>query len=1174
MLMKKVKLFMACLLMIASASVFAQSISIKGVVTDASNGEPLVGAAVVVKGNATAYALTDAEGVYSITAGAQDVLVVSNMSYKTQEVPVNGRALIGVALEPDTEFLDDVLVVAYGTASKAAFTGSAVQVKGDEIAKVSKESLDKGLMGKVSGVRVASDNGDPGSAGTVQIRGVGSISGSTTPLYVIDGVIMDPATTGDISVGYKSTAMLNSINPDDIESMTVLKDAAAASLYGSRAANGVIIITTKKGQVGKTTVTYTGEAGITQLANFKAFDIMDGPTFMQWVADAYDGYYHEYGGYDFGTITVDDLKEDGWFYDPSGNTSTKWQKEMFRNALTTNHQVGVSGGNEITQIYAGLGFTKNQGIVLGSNYQRFSGRVNVDHKLTSWLKASFRQMISFNTTNGYNDQSDQEQGWGTSTPTSSIFQQDPTAPPKDENGEWLNGTSWSGSVDNPHLAFEDNSYEYYNTNTTRSLSNVDVTLNFTPWLYLVNTFGYDWADSRQYMWWGPTSVDGGSYNGLKDEFDLQSKTLSNSTILHFNNSFGQHNISALAGYEYSDHYTDYIYAAASNYPTPKLTALSVATHKDVGGSYSRSVMKSILAGVNYNFADKYYLSGSFRRDGSSRLGANNRWANFWSVSAAWRLSKEDFMMGNPLFTDFKVKASYGTNGNLPGGYYSHKGLYSLGYQYGGNAGIYWSTAGNEDLGWEKSRNFNVGFEWNMFNRVQLGVEYYNKFTSSLLFSRPASIVSGFGSYTANIGNLSNYGIEVELSTKNVQTEDFSWTTDFNFTWQKNKIVSLPDHEDVAYGDGNLYLMREGLSMYTFYLPVMKGVNRETGLAEFWVDPEDESKGVVNKYEDAGSTVVGKAIPDFIGGMTNTITWKNLDLSFLISYQFGGVLFDYMEYFTVSDGMRMGSFNQLAKAADYWTPENKDAKWPRVIYGNPYRSDRWSSRHIKSTDNIRLREVTLGYTFPINKTLESLRIFFRANNPLMIWSATPDVDPDVPINGYRTVDVPVTRSFVGGLSLTLGARVAPAAAKAVMTPEIREIIREVVKEVPVEVVKEVVKEVPVKGAANALDGEYEDEVLFLIGKAELRPDEAFKLGQISQILKDNPDTKIAITGYADSGTGNDEINMTLSQQRAAVVADMLKKAGIAASRITSAAAGTDKDASASPESNRVAVCIVK
>ena len=1022
MLMKKVKLFLLCIASVISLIANAQEVQVKGTIKDADTSEGIPFASVVVKGT-TSGTVSDVDGNYSIFVKVGSTLEFSSVGYKTVDAVVGSSNVINIVLSQDAEYLDDVLVVAYGTASRAAFTGSAVQVKGEDIAKVSSESLDKGMVGRVAGVRISSENGDPGSAASIQIRGIGSVSGSTEPLYVIDGVIVDPATTGDISVGYKSTAFLNSINPDDIESMTVLKDAAAASLYGSRAANGVIIITTKKGKTGKTTVTYTGEVGFSQIANMKAFDIMDGPTFMKWVADAYDGYYQvngvpSYAAYKGYSGTTLDLMQnvEGWFYDGTGATSTKWQNEVFRNAATTNHQVSLSGGNEKTQVYAGLGFTQNQGVVLGSNFGRFSGRLNVDHRVNSWFKVSLRQMFSVNNTNGYADQSDQEQGWGNSSPTSNIFQQDPTAPAKDENGEWLNGTSWSGTVDNPHLAFEDNSYEYYNTTSTRSMSNIDFTVNLTSWLYLTNQFGYDWADSRQYMWWGPTSVDGGSYEGLKNEYDLQSKTLTNSTVLHFDKSFGKHSITAIAGYEYADHYSDYIYASTSKFPVSNLPALSVGQLNGAGGSRNRSVMKSILGSVNYNYADTYYASVSFRRDGSSRLGPDSRWANFWSVSGAWRLSKEEFLKDNPLFTDFKIKASYGTNGNLPGGYYSYKQNYKVGDAYGKGAAIYGSSAGNDNLGWERSQNFNVGFEWNMYNRVNLSVEYYNKFTSALLFPRPVSIVTGFNSYTANIGNLSNYGIEVELNSTNVKTKDFSWTTDFNFTWQKNKIVSLPDGKDVPSGDGNLYVLREGESMYSFFLPVMKGVNKETGLAEFWIDPTDESKGVTNYYTQADCTILGKGTPDFLGGMTNTFNYKRFDLSFLISYQFGAKLFDYMEYFTVSDGMRMGSFNQLAKAADYWTPENPDAKYPRVIYGNPYRSDRWSSRHIKSTDNIRVREITLGYTIPIKKVLESARIYVKTTNPFMIWSATPDVDPDVPINGYRTVDVPVTRSFVAGVSI--------------------------------------------------------------------------------------------------------------------------------------------------------------
>ena len=928
-----------------------------------------------------------------------------------------------IVMKVSSKDLDDVIVVAYGTASKASFTGSAAQLKGDEIVKISNESLDKGMVGKLAGVRIASDNGDPGSAASIQVRGVGSISASTQPLYVIDGVVIDPASNSDINAGYKSTAFLNTLNPEDIESMTVLKDAAAASLYGSRAANGVIIITTKRGKIGKTLVSYTGEVGMTQIANMKAFDIMDGPTFMQYVADAYDGYldinglgtYASAAGYPAGVTTLQAMQEEGWFYDPTGATSTKWQNEVFRNALTTNHQVGITGGNDLTQVYAGLGYTKNEGVVLGSSYERFSGRLNLDHQVNKWLKTTFRQMLSINTTNGYADQSDQEQGWGNASPTSSIFQQDPTAPVRDANGEYTNN-SWSGNVDNPHQAFEEDSYEYYNTTTTRSLSNIDLNIKFTSYLNLTNSFAYDMTDSRQYMWWGPTSVDGSSYNGLKNEFDFQTKTMTNSTVLHFDKEFAEHSLSALAGVEINDHYGDYIYASTSDFPTDKLTALDVGQLNGANGSGTRSVMQSVLAGANYNFADKYYASASFRRDGSSRLGTDSRWANFWSVSGAWRLSNEDFLAGNDLFSDLKLKASYGTNGNLPVGYYEYKGLYTLGNAYATQSAIYWSSPENNKLGWEKSRNFNAGFEWNLFNRVQFNAEYYYKYTSSLLFDMPASIVTGFASYTSNIGNIKNSGFELEISSKNIDTKDFKWTTDFNFTWQKNEIVSLPEG-DVAYGDGNMYLLREGESMYTFYLPVFKGVNPTTGLGEFWVDPDDHSQGVTNFYTQAGSTIVGKALPDFLGGMTNTLRYKNFDLSCLVSYQFGGSLFDYMEYFTASDGFRMGSFNQLAKAADYWTPENTDAKYPRLIYGSPYRSDRWSSRHIKSTDNIRLREITLGYTQKFNQAINSARFYVKATNPLMIWSATPDVDPDVPINGYRTVDVPVTRSFMAGVNLT-------------------------------------------------------------------------------------------------------------------------------------------------------------
>lgn len=994
----------------------AQNLTVSGSVTD-PEGYPLDGATIMVKGTTRGVSV-NSDGRYELSVPADAVLVASYLGYLSQEKQVGGEHTVNFILSEDTAYLDDVIVVAYGTMSKSDFTGSASQVSGDALAQSSRESIDKGMVGKVAGVRIASDNGDPGSAGSVQIRGVGSISAGTSPLYVIDGVVMSSSTAGDLQVGYKSMGVLNSINPEDIESMTVLKDAAAASLYGSRAANGVIIITTKRGKQGKTTVSYNGEAGVASKANRKAFRMLDGPQFLQYLTDAGNNAYAMNPAYSYG-FTGEEIAS--MTADPSGKTSTDWTDQLFRPALMHNHQISLSAGGENTKIYAGLGYDKTDGIVLGSYFERYSGRVNLDHQVNRWLKVGVRQMVSFTATKGHSDQSNQQQGMGYATPLGVLTQSDPTAKPKNPDGTWNEYVSWSGQTGNPHIVF-DSDTEYNKTHMMRSLSNLDLEVKFTDYLRLTNTFGYDYIDNKQYLWWAPSSIDGAALNGLSASYIFQTSDLTNSTVLRFADSYGANNISAIAGFEVADHRVGYTYASANNYPNDKLNALSVGQVDGVGGASYRSFMMSVLGNVNYDYDNRYYATASFRRDGSSRLGPDSRWANFWSVSAAWRLSGEEFMENvSDLFSDLKFKASFGTNGNLPSAYYAYKGLYSASAGYGTASGIYWSNPENSRLGWEKSRNFNVGIDWSLYNRVDIGVEYYNKYTSSLIFDMPASAVTGFSSYTSNVGHLLNDGVEVEISSQNISRRNFTWSTDFNFTWQRSVVKNLPnDGADIIYGDGGMYIHREGQSMYSFYLPVWKGVNPENGLGEFWVDPQDHSQGVTNYYSQAGSTIVGKALPDFTGGLTNTMTFLDglLDLSFLISYQFGGSLFDYPGYFTHSDGFRAASMNAAADAADYWTPQNKNARFPKPIMNNPYRWDRFSSRLIRSTDNIRMREITLGCNIPVRKYISSVRVYFRTTNPFMIWSAVPDIDPDVAINGYRTADVPVTKSFVFGVNLTL------------------------------------------------------------------------------------------------------------------------------------------------------------
>lgn len=1002
--------------MMTSIIAAAQDLTVSGTVTDLT-GYPLEGATVMVRGTSSG-TTAGADGSYSLKAAPDAELVVSYLGYLSQIIPVDGKSRVDFVLQEDMNFLDDVLVVAYGTMSESDFTGSAAQIKGEEVAKASKESIDKGMMGKIAGVRISSDNGDPGSAGSVQIRGVGSISAGTSPLYVIDGVVVSSASESDIQVGYRSTGVLNTLNPDDIESITVLKDAAAASLYGSRAANGVILITTKRGKKGRSSISYSGEAGVSRMAVGRAFDLLDGPQFIQYIKDAADNAYALNPAYSYGETGETWAS---WVADPSGRTSTDWKRQIFRNAFRHSHQLSLTAGNDMTQVYAGLGYSRNDGIVTGSYFERYSGRVNVDHKVNDWLKVGLRQMVSFTGSRGHSDQSNQSQGMGYATPVGVLTQSDPTAKPKNPYGTWNENVSWSGFTTNPHLLF-DSDIQYNKSHSMRSMSNIDLEFTFNKALSLKNTFGYDYMDNKQYLWWAPSSIDGESMNGLSASYIFQNSDLTNSLILRYSDTLGDsHHLSAIAGLEVADHRSSYTYAAANNYPSDKLNALSTGQMYGTGGASYRSYMVSFLANANYDWAHRYYASASFRRDGSSRLGPDSRWANFWSVSAAWRISEEEFLQGSDLFSDVKIKASYGTNGNLPSAYYAYKGLYSASGGYGTDAAIYWSNPQNDSLGWEKSRNFNIGADWYMFNRVNLNLEYYHKYTSSLIFDMPASAVTGFSSYTANVGNLLNNGLELEVNSQNISRDNFTWDTSFNITFQKSTVSNLPnDGADISYGDGGMYIHREGESMYSFYLPVWKGVDPETGLGEFWIDPNDHTKGVTNWYSEAGSTIVGKAIPDFTGGLTNTFTFLKgmFDLSFLITFQSGGSMFDYPGYFTHSDGFRAASMNAAKDAADYWTPQNRDAAYPKPIMNNPYRWDRFSSRLIHSTDNIRMREITFGYNIPVKEQLQNMRLYFKATNPFMIWSATPEIDPDVAINGYRTADVPATRAFVLGLSITL------------------------------------------------------------------------------------------------------------------------------------------------------------
>ena len=984
----------------------------------------MIGASIKVVGTNTG-TVTDVDGNFSLNVPADAKLEITYIGMKPQTVKASSK--MNIVLASDARNLDDVVVVAYGTTTKASFTGSAAVMK-DKDMSAAKSSLIKSLEGKMAGVNLGASTGDPGSDQKVLIRGIGSISGSTQPLYVIDGV---PVSNSDMqSSGLRAQSILSSINPNDIESMTVLKDAAASSLYGSRAANGVIIITTKKGKEGKTTISYDMQMGWSNIAKKSALETMNSKELKQYWRDALQGYYEyypkalakDYPGLDASTAADTEIR-DGWFTNFDSDATTNWYKEVYRTGFTTDHQVSINGGSDRTKFFTSFGYNKVDGTVKGSSFQRYSGRLNLDHKVTDWFKISAKEMLSFSEQSGFRDQSDQAQGFGTTSPMSVLFSMDPTASVKNEDGSYNANASFSSTISNPNLMFGQKGGEQAETldsELMRSLTNVEGELKLPFDLTLRSIFGFDYMSNNVREFWAPLSGNGKSVNGMGQRWNYTSKTLTSSNTLNYAHSFDKHNLSAMVGFEAEKRNLMLLTASSHNYSTFKLPELSNGQANDNASYTYCATMLSWLGSINYNYDNKYYLSASYRRDGSSRLSADNRWADFFSVSGAWRISGENFLEGNDLFSDLKLRLSYGTNGNLPTDYYGYMGTYATTGGYGSEPGIYWSNISNPKLGWEKSHYFNVGLDWTLYNRVTLTFDYYNKLTKDLLFESPTTYVTGFDTYWNNIGELKNQGLEFSVSSQNIRTKDFSWTTDFNITKQSIKVNKLPNGDDVQYGDGHMYILREGESMHTFYLPKAKGVNSETGLMEFWVDPEDESKGVTNEYSEAGSTIVGKGVPDWIGGMTNTFRYKDFDFSFMISYQFGADMFDYPGYFlTYSDGVRVGTFNVSKRVAGkYWQKPGDQTEFPRPIYGNPFRSDKFSSREITSTDNIRVRDITLGWTVPyFKKYISNLRIYFRATNPFLIYNAAKDLDPDVDINGYRQTETPTTRQFLFGLNFS-------------------------------------------------------------------------------------------------------------------------------------------------------------
>ena len=980
-------LFLALIVQIS----FAQERTISGTVSDESG--PLPGVTILKKGT-TQGTETDFDGNYSIQAKTGDILVFSFVGMKSTERTVGTSNQITVVLEGDN-ILDEVVVVAYGTQSKKSITGSVTTVKSEVLEKTNVASLDQALQGSAPGIQVSATSGQPGAATNVRIRGIGSINASSAPLYVVDGV---PILTGDLSRLQTTSNILSSINTNDIESISVLKDASSASLYGSRAANGVILITTKAGKAGKTKFTVSSEYGIGDETLYDD-NAMTSAQLKQYTIAALDNA--------FGAGSGEGIYNTGlpWAWD--GVTDTNWYKETHRDK-TTSQKINFSanGGNEKTTFYSSLGYFEQEGLIKTSDLTRVSTALNLKHKATDKLSIRFNINASHSKLNGPDD------GGSFANPELASYFLLPNYPVYNEDGTY--NLSFFSTY-NPVALFERN---FTTLKTTKVFGKTDITYEIIDNLEFNSSFGAEYIALEEEQYYNPDFGAGRNVNGSASAY--YTRRYNYNWINQLNYSFDindDNNFKLKLGYEIQQDDRYQINASGENYATDKLTNLQLTSKPTEASSFgTRNSFLSVFSRVDYNFKNKYFFDFSFRRDGSSKFGSNNRYGNFWAAGFAWSISDEAFF-GDNFINSLKLRTSYGVNGNSAGiGNFDGLGLYGFG-DYNGQGTSFPNQVANPDLRWELNKPFNVGLDFGMFNsRITGTLEYYKRTTSDLLLDKPLSTTSGFTVITENIGEMENSGIEVNLNTSNIQTDKFSWDTNFNFSTNKNEITKLDEGKDILNGT---QIRRVGEHARSWYIRKWAGVNPDNGEPQWYINGKDGA--VTSDYNEAERAVQGQSVPEIIASMTNTFKYNNFDLSFQLNYSGNYQVYDGWAFYTYNAGEFL-SFNKNSNVLDYWQQPGDITDTPKPVWGNGRDATSSSTRFLYDGDHIRLRNIQFGYSVPeeyLSKAgISGLRLYLTGTNLLTYtFDDKLNFDPEVGITGQSDLRQANLKTYSLGVNLT-------------------------------------------------------------------------------------------------------------------------------------------------------------
>ena len=1023
----KFKWILTLLIVLSMQFSFAQEKTVSGVVSDATG--PIPGANVIIKGTSNGVQ-TDFDGKYSIKAKTGDVLVFSFIGMSNSSVTVGGSNTVNVKMTSDSQNLEEVVVVGYGTQKKRDVTGSISQIKGDAIANLATPSFESQLAGRAAGVQVTTNSGVLGQAPRIRIRGIGSITSGSYPLVVVDGV---PIFTGDVG-GYASTNALGDINPADIESTEVLKDGSATAIYGSRAANGVILITTKKGKGGKFRVNYNTYTGISQPIDY--LDLLKTKDFI--------------------TIQNEKRTNRGASILAVGTEfDTNWQKAVLRSAaVQTDHNLSLSGSTEKTNYYFSTGYNTQDGIAKSNSQTRYNVRGNVDQKVKSWLNIGVNMALSRTQNEGLNNNAG-----GLSGLMFNSMRQLPNTPIYNANhptgynitgstvGQGQNLSVIANNLPNIVYVLDHN---IYRSKVDRSLVSLFADFKIAPSLRFKTQGSVDAIGTEGFNYLNPVNGDGASVAGAVRNNFMNLTRWNTQNVLSYNKTFGEsHNVSAVAIYEVQKQRINSFYGGGNGlsdtFFNQGLITGSYATQLS-GGSITENGIISYAGRLNYNYAGKYFLQGSIRKDGLSSLPTANKWGTFPGASVGWTVSKESFMSSlEDVVSDFKLRASYAEVGNTSIGNYPYLGLYNNA-KYAEYNGIGYSQAGNDQLKWETSVKYDYGADLSLFNnRLKLTYDYFINNQNGLILQVPQPLSLGIPEnyISKNIGSLKNSGHEFSVEATAFKNENFEWTLSANLSLVKSKVEKLVNGQDINFVDSDTYntgnnLLREGESPYVLYGFSYWGVNPANGNPVFNkgdgtlvqgdintqayrkfdpVNPTDVS--IASSLGAADKKVLGNVLPTYFGALNSNMAYKNFDLGFMFRFSGGNKINNLTRRELLSQGFNnngteiLGRWQSIDNPGDGWTPRLRDDR-ETIININQA-----SSRFVEKGDYIKLDNITLGYNLPksvLDKVgLEKFRLFVQGQN-LLIITDYKGLDPEMEVLGNDYNGTPRSRIFSIGLNV--------------------------------------------------------------------------------------------------------------------------------------------------------------